>query len=303
MALQRAAPPVPAGTAEPVIGVVVATRNRADTLAVALDRLVALPERPPVLVVDNGSTDHTRALIADRFPGVEVLALPVNRGALARNDGVRAIGTPYVAFSDDDSWWQPGALARAVRILNEHPRLGLLAASVRVGPEARPDPINAVLAASPLGRAGDLPGPAVLGYLACAAVTRRSAYLEAGGYHPLLFFGAEETLLAYDLTANGWGVCYCPEVVAHHHPAIGPRVRRDAVVRRNELVTAWLRRPLPVALRRTCALAADARHDADARLALRGVLARLPAALRRRAPLPPRVESAVRRVEGARHGR
>jgi N-acetylglucosaminyl-diphospho-decaprenol L-rhamnosyltransferase len=299
MALRHAPPESPARTSEPAVGVVVATRDRADTLAATLEHLVALPERPPVLVVDNGSTDHTRALVADRFPGVRVLALPANRGALARNDGVRAIGTPYVAFSDDDSWWQPGALARAVRILGEHPRLGLLAARVCVGPDDRPDPINAALAGSPLGRSRDLPGPAVLGYLGCAAVVRRSAYLDAGGYHPLIFFGGEETLLAYDLTVNGWGVSYCSEVVAHHHPASGPRAHRDAVVRRNALVTAWLRRPLPIALARTRALAADALRDPDARLALRGVLARLPAALRLREPLPRHVEKAVRLVEEA----
>ncbi|MYR62383.1 glycosyltransferase family 2 protein, partial [Streptomyces sp. SID625] len=98
------------------------------------------------------------------------------------------------------------------------------------------------LADSPLGRATDLPGTQVLGFLACAAVTRRTAYLDAGGFHPLLFFGGEETLLAYDLAARGWGVTHCPEVVAHHHPASGPRTGRAALVRRNELLTAWLRR-------------------------------------------------------------
>ncbi len=59
-----------------------------------------------------------------------------------------------------------------------------------------------------------------------------------------------------------------------------------------------------VALRRTGALAADAlvRRDGggrDARLALRGVAARLPAALRARRPLPPSVEEAARRVDRA----
>lgn len=262
----------------PAVGIVVATRNRADSLAASLEHLTALPERPPIVVVDNGSTDRTRAMVAERFPEVRVLAHAGNRGALARNDGVRALATPYVAFSDDDSWWRPGALGRAVRLLDSHPRLGLAAAQVRVGPEERSDPLNAVLAASPVGRAADLPGPEVFGFLACAAVVRRRAFLESGGFHPLIFFGGEETLLAYDLAARGWGVSYCAELVAHHHPAPAARPGREAVMRRNELIGYWLCRPLPLALRGT---------------------ARLPAALRQRRPLPPPVEGAVRRVTGA----
>ncbi|OUC77259.1 glycosyltransferase family 2 protein, partial [Streptomyces swartbergensis] len=201
---------IPYPDATPV-GIVIATRNRCATLAEALNHLVALPERPRILVADNASTDDTRVMLARDFPQVQVLALPFNHGALARNHGARALDTPYVAFSDDDSWWAPGALTRAARLFEEHPRLGLIAARTLVGPAADPDPLNEVLAASPLGQAADLPGTQVLGFLACASVVRRSAYLDAGGFHRLLFFGGEETLLAYDMAARGWGVTHCPD--------------------------------------------------------------------------------------------
>jgi GT2 family glycosyltransferase len=281
------------------VGIVIATRNRSASLAVTLRHLLALPERPEILVADNASTDDTRAMLTRDFPQVRVLALPFNRGALARTHGARALDTPYVAFSDDDSWWAPGALSTAVRLFETHPRLGLIAARTLVGPAAEPDPLNDVLATSPLGPATDLPGNQVLGFLACASVVRRSAYLDAGGFHRLLFFGGEETLLAYDLAARGWGVTHCPDVTAHHHPAPAPRIDRPAVVRRNELLTAWLRRPVPYALARTRALAAEARHDGHARRALREALTRLPAALRERRPLPRHVERAARLLEGA----
>ncbi|WP_030664103.1 glycosyltransferase family 2 protein [Streptomyces cellulosae] len=279
------------------VGVVIATRDRAPSLARTLRHLLDLPERPPVVVVDNASTDGTRELLARDFPHVHVVRLPFNRGALARTDGVRALGTPYVAFSDDDSWWAPGALSRAADLFDAHPRLGLLSARTLVGPVAEPDPLNDLLAASPLGPATDLPGSQVLGFLACASVVRREAYLDAGGFHPLLFFGAEETLLAYDLAARGWGVTHCPEVVAHHHPDPRPRTGRSATVRRNALLTAWLRRPLPHAFARTRDLAGEARHDPHARHALRETLARLPAALVARRPLPLQVERAARTLD------
>ena len=91
-------------------------------------------------------------------------------GAVARTIGVHLARTPYVAFSDDDSWWEPGALARAAELFDAHPRLGLIAARVLVGADRVPDPINAAMAGSPLPSEPGLPGPSVLGFLACAAI-------------------------------------------------------------------------------------------------------------------------------------
>jgi GT2 family glycosyltransferase len=288
---------------EAPVAVVIATRNRADNLAVTLERLTALPERPDIAVVDNASADGTRRLVAERFPRVRVLPLPVNRGALARNEGVRSLPHRYIAFSDDDSWWEPGALAEAVRLLDADQRIGLLAARTLVAPYRTPDPLNEALAGSPLTAPSPeaLPGPPVLGFLGCAAVARRAAFLSVGGYHPLLFFGAEETLLAYDLTAAGWIVCYAPHVTAVHRPAAsGARPGRQTLIRRNQALTAWLRRPLPVALRDTWRLARLAPGDRVARRALSQVATRLPAALLTRRRLPYTVERDVRLLE-ARH--
>ncbi|WP_409475045.1 glycosyltransferase family 2 protein [Streptomyces sp. HC307] len=285
--------------AAPRVTVAMITRNRCRSVLRTLDRLAALPERPPVVVVDNGSTDATVAAVRAHPVGARVLAVGRNTGALGRNLAVRHATTPYVAFSDDDSWWAPGALDTAADVLDAHPRLGLLAARTLVGPDAVEDPLNSVLADSPLPSDPDLPGRPVLGFLGCAAVVRRSAFLDAGGYHRVLFFGGEETLLAYDLAARGWGVCHVPEVIALHHPEPGGRPGRSAVVRRNTLLTAWLRRPVPVALRHTGhLLAAAARGEPEAAAVLRGTLVRLPAALRDRERLPDPVEHAARLLDG-----
>ncbi|MGW0463816.1 glycosyltransferase family 2 protein [Streptomyces sp. NPDC003027] len=277
--------------------VVVITHNRRAQLLRSLDRLAALPERPAVVVVDNASTDGTARAVATHHPQATVLTPGRNLGAAGRNLGVHYARTPYVAFSDDDSWWEPGSLSRAADLMDRHERLGLIAGRVHVGPEGRPDPLNETLAASPLGLAADLPGPQVLGFLACAAVVRREAFLAVGGYHPLLFLGGEETLLAYDLVARGWGVCHCADIVAVHCPTGGVRPGRPALQFRNAALTAWLRRPLPIALRHTRELAEKARRDPEVRAALRETLKRLPAALRERRPLPAAVEAAARRLD------
>jgi hypothetical protein len=68
------------------------------------------------------------------------------------------------------------------------------------------------------------------------------------------------------------------------------------VVLRNDLLTDWMRRPWPVALRSTGAVAVAALHDPVARSALAGALRRARAALRRRRRLPAAVERQVLRL-------
>jgi GT2 family glycosyltransferase len=283
------------------VTVVVATRNRRPGLCRTLEHLTALPERPPIVVVDNGSTDRTAAAVRRGFPDVEVVALRRNLGAHARNHGVRRARTPYVALSDDDSWWEPDALTRAVKVLDQWPEVGLIAGATVVGEEAVPDPINDVLAASPLPP-GSLPGPRVLGFLGCAAVARRDAYLAVGGYSRMLCIGGEEELLAYDLAALGWPIIYRPDVVVHHWPSAARDAnRRRTQELRNHVLIGWLRRPLARALADTGRLAAAARRrDPAAARALAETLATLPRALLRRRPLPAPVEADIRLLERTR---
>ncbi|MEU0257046.1 glycosyltransferase [Streptomyces sp. NPDC006184] len=283
---------------DPRVTVAVITRDRSASLLRTLDALAALPERPPVVVVDNSRDDTTYRAVSGHPAITRLLRPAANTGALGRNLAARHARTPYVAFSDDDSWWTPGSLARAADLLDRHPRLGLLAARTLVGPEAAEDPLNAVLAASPLPSEPDLPGRPVLGFLGCACVVRREAFLGVGGYHPLLFFGGEETLLAYDLAAAGWGVTYEPSLSACHHPEDHGRTGRSSLVRRNHVLTVCLRRPWPVALRAGTGLAlAAAAGRPGARSALKEALIRFPAALARRRTLPPHVEHAARLLD------
>jgi GT2 family glycosyltransferase len=269
------------------VTVLVATRDRAPELRRSLAH-----HPPPVIVADNASSDGS-ADVAEEA-GATVLRLPRNLGAAARTVAAEHASTRYVAFADDDSWWAPGSLDRAVEILDAHPRTALLAARVLVGEEERPEPVSELMARSPLGRPDGLPGPAVLGFLACSAVVRRDAFLDAGGFSRALHFGGEEELLALDLAAAGWGLAYVPELVVHHHPSAAgrdPAARRRREVR-NRLLTAWLRRPLP-ALARTAASALGSR---DGRAGLAAAVRALPALARARRPVPPAVEAARARL-------
>jgi GT2 family glycosyltransferase len=281
----------------PPLSVVILTHNRAPELLRTLERMAALPEKPPLIVVDNASTDDTVPQVRRRFPGVTLVELNRNLGAAARNVGVRHAATPYVAFCDDDTWWQPGSLARAVEVLEIYPRIAVLSARILVGTDEREDPACAVMGRSPLHLPG-LPGHAVLGFLAGASVFRREAFVGAGGYEPILFIGGEEGLLAIDLAWRGWAMVYLPELVVHHHPS----TRRDTglrrrLVARNAIWIAWLRLSWRTALGQTLRLLERAGRTgtfcATAIDALRG----LPWALRNRRVVPLDVEAMYRKVQ------
>jgi N-acetylglucosaminyl-diphospho-decaprenol L-rhamnosyltransferase len=233
---------------DPRISIVIITRDRRPDLLEALGHLAGLPEQPPVIVVDNASGDGTPDAVRERFPAVELVALRENRGPAARNLGVERARTPYVAFNDDDSWWEPGALARAADLLDAHPRLALVNGHILVGPEEKPDPVCVEMAASPLPLEPGQPGRALLSFIACGAIVRRDAFLAVGGFHERLGVGGEEEIVGHRLLLAGWQLSYVPEIVTHHHPsAERDHGNRGATEVRNALWTAWLTRPLGAA--------------------------------------------------------
>lgn len=285
---------------------VIATRDRAVDLAETLGRLLDTT-RCPIIVVDNDSHDDSRDIttgISRRHPDghrVRLIALSSNEGAVARNIGVAECQTPYVAFCDDDSWWQPDATAMAESEFDRHPKLAVLAARTVVEPGGRTDPFCDELANSPLGRPPDLPGPAILGFQSCAAVVRKAAFESVGGFSPVLHFRGEEQLLALDLAVAGWQLCYCPALVAFHRPSPrrGTPAAQRARVLRNDFLTSCMRRPPSVCLTRSATLLRAAARDPAHLRAAAEALTRLPAALNNRRALPAALEHQLRLLEDA----
>lgn len=280
------------------VSVVMITYNRAEEADHALTMLEHLPERPKVIVVDNGSDDGTARMVRQRHPDAHLIPLDDNHGSAGRTFGVRVATTPYVAFSDDDSWWAPGALKTAADILDANPTLALINGHILVGPDEADDPICAEMADSPLPRPAGVPGAPLLGFLAGMSVLRRDAYLSVGGFNRQVMIGGEEEWLAADLAAMGWHLSYIPDVVAHHHPsrARDPHARRRIGLR-NTLWFNWARRTWPAALRRTWVVLAGAPTDRVTVGAVADAVRGLPWVLRERRVLPSQVEAGFRALE------
>jgi GT2 family glycosyltransferase len=169
-----------------------------------------------------------------------------------------------------------------------------------VEPGGREDPIVPELRDSPVRGAPWLPGPALGSFLAGASVLRREAFTEVGGFCERLWLGGEEELMAGDLAACGWELCYLPALTVHHQAsrARDPHLRRRHGIR-NTLWTTWLRRPLRPALRRTLHLLRTVPRDRVSALGLLEAVRGLPWVLRERRVLPAHAEARFAALDDA----
>jgi len=211
-----------------------------------------------VLVFDDGSTDHSRA-VADRLQRerpdlVRVLAHPdgANRGlSPARNALLAAAQGEFVAFLDADDTFLPGHLRRAVTALQASPQAALVYGRVRVRAEGGSSWMDS-------DEWGWGPGPGGVSNAfdllllrnfipASAAVCRREPVLELGGFDTALGFQQEDYLLWTKL-AYRHAVVYLDAVTSLYrvHPtSYSSRLDRERTATAQEIeylarMSAWI---------------------------------------------------------------
>ena len=106
----------------PLVSVILPTHNRAWTLKAAMDSVLAQENCPfELIVVDDGSTDGTPALLRSYGDRLTVLRQE-NRGvSAARNTGIAHAAGELIAFLDSDDRWLPGKLSRQATFFAHRP--------------------------------------------------------------------------------------------------------------------------------------------------------------------------------------
>jgi glycosyltransferase involved in cell wall biosynthesis len=111
----------------PFISIVIPTFNRAKQVRLALDSVLAQTYRNfEVIVVDDGSTDDTKDVVASivknqAMGGVRVRYIgQLNQGqSVARNRGAEEAKGEWIAFLDSDDLWLPGKLEKQIETLRQ----------------------------------------------------------------------------------------------------------------------------------------------------------------------------------------
>ena len=112
--------------------VIIPTYNRCQLLAQAIDSV--LRQRCPaleIILVDDGSTDDTHAMVAQAYPMVRYFYQPNAGPAAARNRGIRAARGETIALLDSDDLWLEHKFELEQSLLARYPQAGLLAGNAR----------------------------------------------------------------------------------------------------------------------------------------------------------------------------
>lgn len=116
------------GMSTPSITVVIPAYNAEATISRAIDSVlnqtVSVFE---IVVVDDGSTDDTAAVVRGYGPKVRLIQQTNSRTAAARNRGLDAANGDWIAFLDADDYWELDKVSRQLAIVDQHPQVSVLA--------------------------------------------------------------------------------------------------------------------------------------------------------------------------------
>ena len=102
----------------PTVSVIIPTFNVERYVRQTIDGVLAQSLQDfELLVVDDGSTDGTRQIVASYGPAVRLIEQGNQGVCAARNRGIRESSGRYICFSDHDDYWFPDKLARQVAVM------------------------------------------------------------------------------------------------------------------------------------------------------------------------------------------
>lgn len=117
----------------PRVSVIIPAFNAAGCVRRAVDSVLGQSfQDVELLVVDDGSTDATRAILAEYGNRVRLLARENGGPAAARNHGLHHARGEYVAFLDADDYWIAEKLERQVELLDTQPAVGFCSTATQV---------------------------------------------------------------------------------------------------------------------------------------------------------------------------
>ncbi len=115
------------------ISVVIPVYNGATFIADTIHSILAQTHKVrEIIVVDDGSTDGTRDVLAGFGDRLTCLTVANSGVQAARNLGVSRVASDWIAFCDADDLWQPGYLAAQTRLLQAAPEIAFAFSNFRI---------------------------------------------------------------------------------------------------------------------------------------------------------------------------
>ena len=195
------------------VSVVIPTYNYGRFLATAIDSALAQTYTPmEVIVVDDGSTDDTAAVVARYGDRIRVLRKPNGGLSSARNAGIALARGDLVALLDADDRWLPEKLERQVPYFVSDGRVGMVHTGSRIFDHGTGMTLCEVFPQASLDFHELMNCCAVS---APSTVIRRKVFPHVGGFDQTLA-EAEDWDMWIRIAAAGWKVTGCPEVLVEY---------------------------------------------------------------------------------------
>lgn len=220
------------------IAVVVPAHNAGKTISAALTSVLQqVPGPREVVVVDDGSTDNTASIVRSFWPRVRLIQQPNSGVSAARNAGIAATASEWIAFLDADDEWYPNKLASQLALANATPCAVLIAGTARYI-----DSRERLLHTGRAAGAGALFPRLIRGNIivTSSVLVRRSALNVAGGWFRQDLSLGEDWELWLRLSARGEFVL-AREPVVKYRVASSGRYSSDTIQRSYQIILAALR--------------------------------------------------------------
>jgi GT2 family glycosyltransferase len=234
------------------VAVLIINWNGADLLKNCLQSLAGQRRRPDhVIVVDNNSSDNSLELAGEWLHGAELIQLPSNVGfAKANNIAARAARRfDALALLNPDTVADAGWLEALVRAAEREPTAASFASQMRLAssPEYLDGAGDSYHVSGRAWRNGhgarwaDWPGVDTEIFAACAAAAlyRREAFEEVGGFDETYFCYFEDVDLGFRLRLNGYRSIYVPSAIVSHVSSASTGYRSDFAVYHGERNAVW----------------------------------------------------------------
>lgn len=212
------------------VSVVVPNWNGVERLPACLEALAKQTLKAHIIVVDNGSTDNSRALLYGQYPEVEVIPEPVNLGfAGGVNAGIRRVielGYDYVALLNNDALPEPSWLSNLVSAAAKQASVGIVTAKIKDANGEYLDSTGEMMTIwglpYPRGRREADTGQydkdkQVFGGSGGASIYRVEMLEKIGLFDEDFFAYYEDADLSFRAQLAGWKVLYEPSAVVKHH--------------------------------------------------------------------------------------
>jgi len=110
-----------------MISIIIPTFNRGHIVTRAIDSALSQTHDDfEIIVVDDGSTDNTREVLAPYKDRIRYLYQENKGVARARNKGIQEANGEYIAFLDSDDYWLPDKLELQMKYFKAHPDVDLV---------------------------------------------------------------------------------------------------------------------------------------------------------------------------------